>query len=219
MNQIQDYLKQDHKAISRNEDIASVQDFFEEMNYSHFPVTDQENYVGNLNAEDALSFDASKSVADYQYVLESFFANTTMSWFEVLEIATKNQANVVPVLNEQNTYVGYYELDDILLFFQDTPLIKDPGPILVVQKGIQDYSLGQIAQIVESNNGKLLGAFVSATVDSKIEITLKLALGPLNEIIQTFRRYNYEIVSHHQDDQYMTNLKERSDYLDKYLNL
>jgi hypothetical protein len=219
MNQIQDYLKQDHKAISRNEDIASVQDFFEEMNYSHFPVTDQENYVGNLNAEDALSFDASKSVADYQYVLESFFANTTMSWFEVLEIATKNQANVVPVLNEQNAYVGYYELDDILLFFQDTPLIKDPGPILVVQKGIQDYSLGQIAQIVESNNGKLLGAFVSATVDSKIEITLKLALGPLNEIIQTFRRYNYEIVSHHQDDQYMTNLKERSDYLDKYLNL
>lgn len=219
MNQIQDYLKQDHKAISRNEDIASVKDFFEEMNYSHFPVTDQENYVGNLNAEDALSFDASKSVADYQYVLESFFANTTMSWFEVLEIATKNQANVVPVLNEQNAYVGYYELDDILLFFQDTPLIKDPGPILVVQKGIQDYSLGQIAQIVESNNGKLLGAFVSATVDSKIEITLKLALGPLNEIIQTFRRYNYEIVSHHQDDQYMTNLKERSDYLDKYLNL
>jgi CBS domain-containing protein len=219
MNQIQDYLKQDHKAISRNEDIASVQDFFEEMNYSHFPVTDQENYVGNLNAEDALSFDASKSVADYQYVLESFFANTTMSWFEILEIATKNQANVVPVLNEQNAYVGYYELDDILLFFQDTPLIKDPGPILVVQKGIQDYSLGQIAQIVESNNGKLLGAFVSATVDSKIEITLKLALGPLNEIIQTFRRYNYEIVSHHQDDQYMTNLKERSDYLDKYLNL
>ena len=219
MNQIQDYLKQDHKAISRNEDIASVQDFFEEMNYSHFPVTDQENYVGNLNAEDALSFDASKSVADYQYVLESFFANTTMSWFEILEIATKNQANVVPVLNEQNTYVGYYELDDILLFFQDTPLIKDPGPILVVQKGIQDYSLGQIAQIVESNNGKLLGAFVSATVDSKIEITLKLALGPLNEIIQTFRRYNYEIVSQHQDDQYMTNLKERSDYLDKYLNL
>lgn len=219
MSQIQDYLKQDHKAISRNEDIASVQDFFEEMNYSHFPVTDQENYVGNLNAEDALSFDASKSVADYQYVLESFFANTTMSWFEILEIATKNQANVVPVLNEQNAYVGYYELDDILLFFQDTPLIKDPGPILVVQKGIQDYSLGQIAQIVESNNGKLLGAFVSATVDSKIEITLKLALGPLNEIIQTFRRYNYEIVSQHQDDQYMTNLKERSDYLDKYLNL
>lgn len=219
MNQIQDYLKQDHKAISRNEDIASVQDFFEEMNYSHFPVTDQENYVGNLNAEDALSFDASKSVADYQYVLESFFANTSMSWFEVLEIATKNHANVVPVLNEQNTYVGYYELDDILLFFQDTPLIKDPGTILVVQKGIQDYSLGQIAQIVESNNGKLLGAFVSATVDSKIEITLKLALGPLNEIIQTFRRYNYEIVSQHQDDQYMTNLKERSDYLDKYINL
>ena len=219
MDQIQDYLKRDHKAISSAEDIAGVQDFFEEMNYSHFPVADHTSYIGNLNAEDALTFDVSKLVSDYHYVLESFFAKTTMTWFEVLEIATKNHANVVPVLDDQNAYIGYYELDDILLFFQETPLIKDPGHVLVVQKGIQDYSLGQIAQIVESNNGKLLGVFVSATVGSKIEITLKLALGPLNETIQTFRRYNYEIVSQHQDDQYMTNLKERSDYLDKYLNL
>lgn len=37
--------------------------------------------------------------------------------------------------------------------------------------------------------------------------------------IQTFRRYNYEIISEHQEDTYITNLKERSDYLDKYLNM
>jgi hypothetical protein len=42
------------------------------------------------------------------------------------------------------------------------------------------------------------------------------ALGAMNEIIQTFRRYNYEIISEHQS---INNLKERSDYLDKYLNI
>jgi hypothetical protein len=35
----------------------------------------------------------------------------------------------------------------------------------------------------------------------------------MNEIIQTFRRYNYEIISEHQEDNYINNLKERSDYL------
>ncbi|MCX6184264.1 MAG: acetoin utilization protein acuB [Flavobacterium sp.] len=219
MNQIQDYIHTDYKAIRLSEDLASVQDFFDEMGFSHFPVADDMQFVGSLNADDASTFDAEKSVADYRYILEQFHAKTTMSWFEVFEVATKNHATIVPVLDEQNQYIGYYELEDILLFFHDTPLIKEAGSLLVIQKGLQDYSLTQITQIVESNNGKLLGLFVSATSNNHIEITLKLALGPLNEIIQTFRRYNYEIVSQHLEDQYITNLKERSDYLDKYLNI
>jgi hypothetical protein len=48
---------------------------------------------------------------------------------------------------------------------------------------------------------------------------LKITLGAMNEIIQTFRRYNYEIISEHQEDNYINNLKERSDYLDKHLNI
>jgi hypothetical protein len=52
-----------------------------------------------------------------------------------------------------------------------------------------------------------------------VEVTLKITLGAMNEIIQTFRRYDYEIISEHQEDSYISNLKERSDYLDKYLNI
>jgi hypothetical protein len=46
---------------------------------------------------------------------------------------------------------------------------------------------------------------------------MKISLGAINEIIQSFRRYNYEIISEHQEDNYINSLKERSDYLDKYL--
>jgi hypothetical protein len=79
--------------------------------------------------------------------------------------------------------------------------------------------MSQIAQIIESNNGKVLGLFVSDSDTESIEITIKVSLGAMNEIIQTFRRYNYEIVSEHHEDNYINNLKERSDYLDKYLNI
>jgi hypothetical protein len=88
----------------------------------------------------------------------------------------------------------------------------------VVRKGVLDYSMSQITQIVESNNGKLLVYSYQSQVLS-VEITLKITLGAMNEIIQTFRRYNYEIISEHQEDNYINNLKERSDYLDKYLNI
>jgi hypothetical protein len=52
-----------------------------------------------------------------------------------------------------------------------------------------------------------------------IQATLKIGLGSVNELIQSFRRYEYEIISDHDEDNYWNNLKERSDYLDKYLNI
>jgi Mg/Co/Ni transporter MgtE len=140
-------------------------------------------------------------------------------WLDVLEVFAKNHTNLVPVLDENNTYVGYYEIEDIMKFFHETPFLKEPGGIIVVKKGVLDYSMSQITQIIESNNGKLLGLFISEADVESVEVTLKITLGAMNEIIQTFRRYNYEIISEHQEDNYINNLKERSDYLDKYLNI
>ena len=79
--------------------------------------------------------------------------------------------------------------------------------------------MSEISQIVETNNARILGLFISKAEMDRVQITVKISLGGLNEIIQTFRRYNYEIVSEHQEDAYLNNLKDRSDYLDKYLNI
>ena len=79
--------------------------------------------------------------------------------------------------------------------------------------------MSQVIQIVESNNGKVLGVFISDTSVDMVEVTIKISLGAMNEIIQTFRRYSYDIVSEHQEDTYLNSLKERSDYLNKYLKM
>ena len=52
-----------------------------------------------------------------------------------------------------------------------------------------------------------------------IQITIKIGSSGLNDIIQTFRRYSYNIISGHEEDIFIQNLKERSDYLKKYLNM
>ncbi|MEC4003171.1 CBS domain-containing protein [Flavobacterium sp. SUN052] len=219
MTEITDYINNDDKALKSQDTIESVQDFFIDVSYSHFAVLDEEVYIGSIAADDVETFDTDKKIADYKYALEGFFARKSMIWLDVLEVFAKNHTNIVPVLDDNNSYLGYYELEDIVKFFHETPFLKEQGGIIVVKKSILDYSMSQITQIVESNNGKLLGLFVSdATVDS-VEITIKIALGSMNEIIQTFRRYNYEIISDHNDDNYLKSLKERSDYLDKYLNI
>lgn len=219
MTEIKDYINTDFKPIDSSETIAAVQDFFMDLTFSHFPVIEEDVYIGSMASDDIETFDADKKVIDYRYTLEGFFVRSSDIWLDVLEVFAKNHTNVVPVLDETNKYRGYYELEDIMKFFHETPFLKEPGGIIVVRKGIIDYSMSQITQIVESNNGKLLGLFISEADVESVQITMKISLGAMNDIIQTFRRYNYEIISDHQEDNYINNLKERSDYLDKYLNI
>ena len=216
---ITNYINTDFKPIDSQETIAAVRDFLGDLNFSHFPVLEEGVYIGSVSAEDIETFEEQKNISDYKYSLEPFFTRTNAIWLEVLEVFAKHHSNLIPILDEDNTYVGYYELEDIMSFFNQTPFLKEQGRIVKIKKGILDYSMSQITQIVESNNGKLLGLFISETTIDSVEVTLKISSGAINEIIQTFRRYNYEIISDHHEDSYITNLKERSDYLDKYLNI
>jgi CBS domain-containing protein len=219
MLEITDYINNDYKAIDSCETIETVQDFFAETQFSHFPVLEDNVYIGSVDANDVETFELDKKLKHYRYVLEGFYARTNMIWLDVLEVFAKNQTNIVPVLDDANKYVGYYEIADIIKFFYETPFLKEQGSIVIVKKGVINFSMSQVIQIIESNNGKILGLFISEVTADTIQVTIKIALGGINEIIQSFRGYNYEIISEHQEDNYLNSLRERSDYLDKYLNL
>jgi predicted transcriptional regulator len=217
--EITDYINNDYKPLPIQENISNVQDFFSDVAFSHFPVVDERVYLGSINADDAETYDSEKKINDYRFNLDGFYARTTMVWLDVLEIFAQNQTNIVPVLTPENRYVGYYEIQDVVRFFYDTPFLREQGGIVIVEKELLDYSMSQIAQIVESNGGRILGSFLSYSTSNLVQITLKIASGSVNEIIQTFRRYGYVIISENQEDTYLESLKERSDYLDKYLNI
>ena len=219
MRQLSEYINNDIKPFPSTETVAEVQDFFADVSYSHFPIIENDTYIGSVSAVDAETFEGTKAIADYRYALEGFFVRNSINWLDVLEVFARNNSNIVPILDENNKYIGYYEITDVIKFLNETPFLKETGAIIVVEKPTADYSMSQITQIVESNNGKILGCFVSEADLENVQITIKIGLGAMNEIIQTFRRYNYEIISEHQEDTYINSLKERSDYLDKYLNI
>ena len=219
MRQLSEYINNDFKPFSSTETVAEIQDFFAENTYSHFPVMENDIYVGSISGVDVETFETQKPIIEYRYAFEGFFVRESMIWLDVLEVFARNNSNIVPILDESNKYIGYYEITDVIKFLNETPFLKETGGIIVVEKPTADYSMSQITQIVESNNGKLLGVFVSEASADKVQVTIKTTLGGINEIIQSFRRYNYEIISEHQEDNYLNTLKERSEYLDKYLNM
>ena len=84
---------------------------------------------------------------------------------------------------------------------------------------MNEYSFSEISQIVESNNATLFGAFVSKIDNDMAQITLKLSLHDINNTLHSFRRYNYQILNEFEKDKYLEELNDRSNYLQKYLNI
>ena len=199
--------------------VEEIQTVFKQLTYSHIPILKEEVYLGCLSETDVYCFEPKQAVFEVLYAVEGFFVRDSAIWLDVLEAFAQNNCNIMPVLNAENNYIGYYQLIDVISLFNRTPFFSEPGGIIVIEKGLNDFSFIEISQIVESNNAKLLGAFISKTENDLTQITLKIGNVGLSTILQEFRRYGYTIISGHEDDTFLRTLKDRSAYLDTYLNL
>ena len=199
--------------------MEDVIEFFQGTTFTHVAVIEQQRFLGLLAENDLETFESNKKIEAYKYNLESFMVKKDTGWLDVLETFARNESNLLPVLDDDEFVIGYYDLTDLVGLFIDIPFFTEPGGILVIAKGKKDYSFSEIAQIVESNNTKLLGAFITDSRNDVVQLTLKIGPENMNEVVQTFRRYNYNILFGNMNDQFIENLKQRSNYLDKYLNV
>ena len=62
--EITDYITNDFKPLAIEDSIGSVQDFFAEAAFSHFPVVEERIYIGSINAEDAETYDLDKKITE-----------------------------------------------------------------------------------------------------------------------------------------------------------
>lgn len=218
--QTSEYISKDVKALTLKSSIKDAQNLFNRLTFTHLPIVENNVYLGSISEADISNLeDTDREIDEIRYLFDSFFTEENANWFDLLKEFAQHNTSIIPALDKKQKYVGYFELSDILTIFNETPFLFESGAILVVSKNIRDYSLGQIAQIVESNNGKLLGAFISKIEGENAEITLKMNISDLNNLIQSFRRYEYSILTEIHEDEYLQSLKERSEYLQKYLNI
>ena len=193
--------------------------FFAHSTHSHVAVAEEGKFLGLLGEDDLDSFQETSQIEAYRYQLETFLVRPEATWLDVLEAFARNDANIMPVVSDQGVLMGYYDLTDVVGIFRDMPFYTEPGIVLVVARSLRDYSFSELAQIVEGSNTRLLGAMITGIRDEVAEITLKMGNTNVGEVLNALRRYGYTLLSGSADDPFIEELKERSDYLDKYLNV
>jgi len=216
---LKDFIQKPKKVFSLKSTFSEALESMNIDKLSHLPVIDEGVFLGNLSLNDAETYPLDDEIVNSRSLFEVFFARENSFWFELIEIFAKNETNIIPVLSNENIFIGFYLLDDVVQFFKETPFLKENGTTIIVEKNLYQYSISEISQIFEINNSKIFGIIISEIIDQNIQIVIKATSVNINEIIQSLRRYEYNIVSEHIEDHFLSDLKDRSDYLDKYLNV
>ena len=106
-----DYILNDVKPLEMSGSLKKIQEAFRRTPYSHLPVLDSEVYYGALNrGEFELIKDPDFKLQDHRSLLLPFYATETMNWFEVLQYFATYNTNIMPILNAEKEYLGYFEL-------------------------------------------------------------------------------------------------------------
>jgi len=189
---------------------------------SHLPVVDGDVLVGLIS--DKIIYDLNiieKPVGDYIEHLLSPHVHTDQHIYEVFSVISVLKLTAVPVLDLHHKYCGVITVFDLSQQFADLVAVREPGGVIVLELNAIDYSLSQIAQIVEGNDAKILSFYMSQPVESNVlHVTLKINVVDLSSIIQTFVRYDYNIKAVYMDESIIQNLyDDRYDQLMKFMSI
>jgi signal-transduction protein with cAMP-binding, CBS, and nucleotidyltransferase domain len=195
--------------------------WMDEFKVSHLPIVHKHEYLGLISDTDILDLNITDDeLGKHKLSLIRPFVFENQHVYEVIKMISYLKLTVLPVLDENQNYIGLIPLTALLQQFATLAATREPGGIIVLEINLHDYSLSQIAQIVESNDGKILSCYVNSLPDStKIEVTLKLNKEDLSAILQTFYRFNYTVKASFHQSQFSDDMKNRFDSFMNYINI
>ena len=200
---------------------ATALRWMEEFKVSHLPVLKGDNFVGVVSESDILDrVDVNETLDKLFEHLPRPYVLASAHVYEVLYTVAKQNITIVPVLDDKENYLGCTSIFHLMQLIANTGSITEQGGIIVLEINDRDYSLAQIAQIVESNDARILSSFITSAPEStKVDVTIKINQIELDRIVRTFERYGYTISATFQKSLFEDDDQLRYEALMNYLKL
>lgn len=206
--------------LKKSDKISRAVKLMDENKVVHLPVIEGINYIGLISESELMAVaDESGKIEPLCKALPRPFINDYEHFFNALKMMTDQRLSALPVLDEKQQYAGLITAPMLLTELSQTMSVNNPGGIIILEVNQTDYSMSEIARIVEANDTKILSAGVKTIPDStKMEVTLKLNRMNIEQVMQTFVRYGYDISFYFGDNEKNeTMLRERYELLMRYL--
>lgn len=219
--QAHDYIDADIPYLKDSDSVQFALDVMAANALIELPVVMNKKYLGMVSEDALLNFD-DLSATIYPGPLErsKVFIKETDHVFELIRKMVETNVFSVAIVDTDDDYLGTASSKSVVKKLGINSSLMEPGGMIVLEMDKKDYSLSEIARIVESNDALTLNCFINSKEDiSLIEVSLKINKTDLEDIIHAFERYEYTVKATYHQASTADDLQDRYDSLMHYLNM
>lgn len=208
-------------SLKTTDTVEDAMSWMDEFRVCHLPIVFEQEYLGLISENQLFDLpDPSQPIGSYKLNLERPYTTGSQHIFDVVKDLGERKLTVIPILDEEENYLGLTTSVDIIENLSRLASFYEPGGIIILTMNVHDYSLSEIARIVESNDCKILSSHVaSSSESSQVELVIKLNKTDLTRVIASFERFQYNIKASYHESTFDDDLKDRFNTLMNYLKL
>jgi len=117
------------------------------------------------------------------------------------------------------------EYSDLSTFFVILAIVMHKATVyqnltqLSIRKSRVDFLLSELTQLLELCHVEITSLQLERQHEDCVDILLTVDAQDLKNLLPTLRRFGYEVLSKHDEDNWEDKLQEHASYLDKYLSM
>ncbi len=218
---VADLLTDEIPPLKQTDTVKMALDWMEQFKVSHLAVVNERELLGLVSEHELIDDNnPDELLMNFKGKLLRPIIHINQHTYDLLKIMMSFNLTLMPVLDDKEQYKGCISLKGLLQNISTMASVQNVGGVIVLEVNQVDYSLTQIASIVEGNDAKILSAHISSLPDSnKVEVTLKINREDLSRILQTFYRYNYIVKASFQHSDFESGLRDKLDEFMHFLNI
>ncbi len=197
--------------------------WMEDFKVTELPLVDGNKFLGSISEEELLNHanpEAKIKDSKTSLAIQDVYVFQHQHIYELIAKISQFKLSTIAVIDEKRNFIGLIDLPIIMRSISKLNAMKDPGGILELELNVNDYSLAEISNIVESNGAKILSSYIYTYDDStKMNVTIKVNKSDLSAILQTFERYNYNVAAFFHKSPMEDDIKKRYEAFVHYLNI
>lgn len=188
---------------------------------THLPVVDNDKFLGLVSEEDLT--DTEESKMPIELMQEHFIyaaVHDNEHFLNAVTCSNQFDSTVVPVINEENEYLGVITTNDLLKTLGNFAGTNEIGGIIVLEMERSQFAISEISRIIESNDATIL--HLNTTVHAEtgmLTVTIHVNKKEISAIVATFERYDFDVIYYFGNEKFENEIHSNYRHLMNYLDI
>lgn len=218
---LKDFIKHQIPPLKDTDTIATAKEWLRAFKTGSLPVLSGKKYLGLIDEQGLQNITNTQTLlSTLAFSSQNYFVFYNQYINDALQLMSNYKIEILPVLNSKGEYTGMLTALDIIEAIAQSKSVKTPGGVIEVHMPVKDFSIADIANIVESNEGSILNITVQQLPDiTQYSVTIKINKVDLTRILAGFYRHDIHVAAYYNHTDGSGDIQDRYDSFMSYLNV